>query len=67
MIWYDAQWTEANGKSNSSVRYLQLVEAVNAIIRGSAHQLLTGDSYGVAGLIVSQLAYYHGLRPPEEK
>ena len=59
-------WTRdpASGRSNSSVEFERLTEAVGQIIRNAAHDLIAGRSDMVAGLILAQLAHNYGLRPP---
>lgn len=56
-------WTVKDGVCNSSEQYLLLVDAVSSLIRSSAHQLIAGDTRGVAGLIVAYLAHRHGMKP----
>jgi len=56
-------WTEKDGKSNSSDKYFEAVSAVNQLIQDSAHKLIGGYSHDVARLIVSQLAHKHNLSP----
>ncbi len=50
-------------RCNSSSKYLELVEAVDQIIRDGAHDLITGQSAHVARVIVSRLTYEHGMKP----
>jgi hypothetical protein len=57
-------WTaDASGRSNSSPKYLALVDAVDQTIRGCAHALIGGKSRTVAAMIMAQLAHTHGLAP----
>ncbi len=57
-------WTRnRHGTANSSADYLLLVDAVERLIRSSAHSLIAGRAGQVAGLIVAQLAHVHGMRP----
>ena len=60
-----ADWTvdPITGRSNSSERYLSLVEVVERLIRSDAHQLIAGNARSTAGLIVAQLAHKHCLAP----
>lgn len=59
-------WTVGpGGKSNSSDRYLELVEEVRLLILGDAHTLIAGRAEQTARLIVSQLAHQHHLEPKE--
>lgn len=55
--------TDENGISNSSKRYLELVDAVERLIRGDAHKLLAGKANDTARLIVSNLAHEHCMIP----
>lgn len=56
-------WTAKDGTSNTSTRFLDLVDAVAHLIRDSAFTLISGDTQGVARLIMAQLAHVHGLMP----
>lgn len=58
-------WTvdPVTGRSNSSERYCELVEAVERLIRGDAHKLIGGRADLTARLVVSQLAHEHGMVP----
>lgn len=57
-------WTaDENGRSNASPEYLELVRAVERLIRNEAHTLIAGQAGVTARLIVSQLAHVHGLAP----
>lgn len=57
-------WTaDGQGFTNSSPVYVDLVAAVEGLIRRSAHELLAGRADMTARLIVSQLAHVHGLMP----
>ena len=58
-------WTidpETN-RVNSSEIFLNLTNEVQMLIKDSAHSLIAGDTYGVARLIVAQLAHIHHLAP----
>lgn len=60
-------WTRGpDGRSNSSEEYLKAVAAVERMIRNSAFSLINGQVHDVARLIVSQLAFVHGLGPKEQ-
>ena len=57
-------WTVGlDGRTNSSVEYLRIVEHVNMLIRSEAVALIHGNSITVARLIVSQLAHVYNMRP----
>ena len=56
-------WTEKNGASNSSDEFERLVIVVTGLIKGSAHDLLSGRADIVAGLILAQLAHGYGFGP----
>ena len=57
-------WTaDEFGRSNSSERYVELVQAVERLIRGDAHFLLSGRADMTARLIMSHLAHKHGMVP----
>jgi phosphotransacetylase len=59
-------WTTTEkGVVNASERYLEIVAAVESLIRGDAHALISGNVNKTARLIVSQLAHVHGLRPTD--
>lgn len=59
-----ADWTmDGDGRSNASLEYLELVRAVERLIRSEAHTLIAGQADVTARLIVSQLAHVHGLAP----
>lgn len=62
-------WTvdPATRRSNSSPRFRELVDAVAALIRNSAHDIVRGRLESVAGLIVAQLAHKHGLAPRSDE
>lgn len=61
-------WTcDETGRANSSKEYLHVSAAVRDLIRDSARTIFDGDIDGAARLIVSQLAYVHGMRPVQEK
>lgn len=57
------QWTVEGTHSNSSAKYKDVVSIVEEIIRHSAHDLIAGRADAVAGLIVSNLAFKHGIGP----
>lgn len=57
-------WTAGpDGRSNSSRRFLDLVERVTRIIRGDASNLIAGRTEQTARLIVAQLAHAERLAP----
>lgn len=56
-------WTIKDGRVNNSDQFEILVERVDELIRGSAHDLIAGRSAIVARLIMAQLAHEHGLAP----
>lgn len=56
-------WTIKDGRVNNSDQFETLVERVDELIRGSAHDLIAGRSAIVARLIMAQLAHKHGLAP----
>lgn len=58
-------WTEKDGRSNSSERYLDIVATVQSLIGNAGHDLIHGRLETVASLIVSQLAHRHGLSPAD--
>jgi hypothetical protein len=49
--------------SNSSPEFQRLVFEVARLIKGEAHNLLSGQVESTAGLIMAQLARKHGLAP----
>jgi len=58
-------WTldlETN-RVNSSETFMNLTNEVQVLIRNSAYSLIAGDTYGVARLIMAQLAHVHHLAP----
>ena len=57
------EWTKDGSRSNSSARYKEVVSIVEDLIRHSAHDLIGGRAGSVAGLIVSHLAFKHGIGP----
>ena len=58
-----ADWTEKNGVSNTSDEFERLTNVVTNLIKGSAHDLLSGRADIVAGLILAQLAHTYGFGP----
>lgn len=60
-------WTKLDGRSNSSPTYLELVAAVEDLIRHDAHALLAGRADQTARLIVAHLAHKHGMVPRNEE
>jgi hypothetical protein len=56
-------WTAHDGRSNSSPLFLELCDEVGRLIRGEAFSLIRGDTRGVGGLIMAQLAHKHGMVP----
>jgi len=56
-------WTEKDGISNSSDEYKNIVNAVDNLIRESAHMLIAGQTQKVARLIVSQLTRKWDMPP----
>lgn len=63
MIQRPPDWTEKDGRSNSSDLYVELSNEIGQIIRDSAHSLLAGQSNDVGRLILSRLAHTHGFAP----
>ncbi len=60
----ELDWTCApDGRSNSSEKFDECVNAVQRLILDSAFDLIRGNSEAVARLIVAQLAHVHGLVP----
>ena len=59
-------WTEDpdSHRSNSSPEFNRLVAVVARILRNSSHDLISGNTHGVAVLIMAQLAHKEGLPPP---
>lgn len=55
-----SDWTEFNGRSNSSVAYYRIASAVADIL---ADHRLEDSVESTARLIVAQLAHVHGLAP----
>lgn len=62
-------WTKdpMTQRSNSSPKFLELVDRVARIIRGDAAALLNGRAEETARLILAKIAHEHGLRPPGEE
>lgn len=58
-------WTvdPKTGRSNSSPEFLRLCDAVERLIRGDAHKLISGRADATARLVVAQLAHEHGMVP----
>jgi hypothetical protein len=50
-------------RANSSAKYKEVVSIVEDLIRHSAHDLIAGRADSVAGLIVANLAFKHGIGP----
>jgi dihydroneopterin aldolase len=63
----ESDWTERDGRANSSLKFVNLCTAVEKLIRQSAHDLILGRADRVAGLIMAQLAHVHGLAPKEQQ
>ncbi len=51
------------GRCNTSPEFVRLSARVSEIIRDSAHALIQGDSRGVGGLIMAQLAHVENVGP----
>ena len=62
-------WTmnTVTGRSNSSAEFEAIAGVVESLIVSSAHDLIAGNSYGVARLIVAQLAHKYGMAPPKRR
>lgn len=60
-------WTERDGRSNSSELFHHLTREVASLIRDSAHDLINGNVDSVARMIVAQMAHVHKLGPMEEE
>lgn len=56
-------WTEKDGRTNSSDEYLRIVKVVDRLILESAHMLINGHHEVVARTIVSQLAHRQKMAP----
>jgi len=56
-------WTSKGNVSNSSDKYKNIVNAVDNLIRESAHMLIAGQTQKVARLIVSHLAHKWNMSP----
>lgn len=60
-------WTINRGRTNSSVRFLDLVDDVSSVLRGNGGQCLdAGWCYRMATLIVARMAHLHGLAPAKK-
>lgn len=59
----NGDWTTKDGRANTSGKYLEIVGEVERLIRNDAHKLIAGRADLTARLIVSQLAFKHGMRP----
>ncbi|MGN6106660.1 MAG: hypothetical protein ACTHU0_16255 [Kofleriaceae bacterium] len=64
-----SDWTvnRRTGRANSSSEFRAVVDAVEQLIRQSAHDLIAGRAESVAHLIVAQLAHVHGLAPTKRE
>lgn len=61
---WKTHWTSsAEGITNSSPKYLELVAVVEQLIRQDAHMLISGRADITARMIVARLAHAHGLAP----
>lgn len=58
-------WTEKNGRSNTSDRFNQIVEVVSDTIRMGGITLLTQGPKNVANSIVARLAHAYGMAPKD--
>lgn len=63
-----SDWTvdPATGRSNSSPKYLELVDAVAGIIRNNAFDIVGGDLKTAAGVIMAKLVHEYHMAPQEE-
>jgi len=60
-------WTTGkDGKTDSSVKFTELVCVVTWLIFSSSHDLINGSNESVARVIVAQLAHVHNMAPAEE-
>ena len=60
----DPDWTTGpTGRSNSSVKFVELAEEIGRMIRDNANPLLRGQSDDVGRSILARLVHVYGLAP----